>query len=1050
MGKTYEVAFKLGGELTSSFKNAFSDAEGTMKSLGVAATAIGSVVGISELASQLIEADDAMAKLSAQTGTYGAEMEALSDISENLFKGNYGESFEDINLALANVKQNIKGLDNGELEKMTGDALIYADTFDSDVNEVTRAANNMMTNFGIESSKAMDLFAKGAQNGLDFSGEMLDNVAEYSPLFAQMGYSAEEYFGILERGSAAGVYNLDYVNDVMKEFQIRTKDGSKTTSDAMDLMSSSTQKVWTEFLKGNGTVSDVASTVVSELKGMDNQVMASQIGVSLFGTKWEDLETDAIYAMLGTTDAMSDFEGTMQKVNETRFDTFGSAIQGIGRIMFMDLVYPIGESLLPILSDTANYLNNNLSGAIETAKNTIVELMPVITGAATAFVAFQTVSFATMAIGKLQFAMKLLLNPMTRASTLVRIWTKVQAILNATLLANPIGLVIAVLAGLTVGLITAYKMSDTFRAKVDAAFLAVKDTVTSTIEYIETTSVDMWNGLVDSVNGIGDKIASALNIELSSKVSEIVSGFVESFKAGLSSLPGIISMIAPIATKIGLSFLGISGPAGLVIGLIVSVGGWLYRLSQTNDGVAQAFSNAWESVKTTFAPIVQVFKDGFQQLATEIGPQLSETMNVISESIIALGPSFSELGSTLVQLGLLIFSTWSSTIGQLSTTVLPMLLQGFQMIFPMILTLLQMVVPIIVQLFISIIPVIIQIAQLVIPMILQAIQLVFPIVLTIIQTVLPIFASLLMAVASIILQLAQVIIPLILTVIQAVFPIILSIIQAIIPVITVILQGLVMIINSVLIPAINGIMAVVQFVFPFIQMIIQNALAIINGIIQAAMALLQGDWGGAWDAILGIATDIMHNIIDFFTSIDLFEVGSKIINGLINGIKSMAGAVVGAIAGLIPEPIRGAVTKVVGAIPGFAIGGVVSSPTMAMIGEGGDTESIIPWNNSKRSLDLWTQTGHAIGAFNAGSERVQTAQTVGTFSANKPSPLAVNSSSVKSNNQQTITIQLSPTIVIQGDNVDRSEIQSQFDKSNESMIDQLKDYFKNEGRLAFE
>lgn len=62
---------------------------------------------------------------------------------------------------------------------------------------------------------------------------------------------------------------------------------------------------------------------------------------------------------------MEGFEGAMAKVNEVRFDTFGKAIQGIGRILFMDLVYPIGDAVLPVLNLFANYLSNNLPGAIK-------------------------------------------------------------------------------------------------------------------------------------------------------------------------------------------------------------------------------------------------------------------------------------------------------------------------------------------------------------------------------------------------------------------------------------------------------------------------------------------------------------------------------------------------------------------------------------------------------------------------------------------------------------------------------------------------------------
>ena len=56
-------------------------------------------------------------------------------------------------------------------------------------------------------------------------------------------------------------------------------------------------------------------------------------------------------------------------------------------------------------------------------------------------------------------------------------------------------------------------------------------------------------------------------------------------------------------------------------------------------------------------------------------------------------------------------------------------------------------------------------------------------------------------------------------------------------------------------------------------------------------------------------------------------------------------------------------------IPKFAIGGIVSSPTVAMIGEGGYSEAVIPLNNDMNSLNLWEKTGRLIGAYeNAGSQ----------------------------------------------------------------------------------
>lgn len=51
-----------------------------------------------------------------------------------------------------------------------------------------------------------------------------------------------------------------------------------------------------------------------------------------------------------------------------------------------------------------------------------------------------------------------------------------------------------------------------------------------------------------------------------------------------------------------------------------------------------------------------------------------------------------------------------------------------------------------------------------------------------------------------------------------------------------------------------------------------------------------------------------------------------------------------------------------GKIQKYATGGIVSSPTLAWVGEGNDAETIIPHNKTQRSLNLWEQTGKLIGA----------------------------------------------------------------------------------------
>ncbi|MGR5989459.1 hypothetical protein ACT7C6_02270 [Bacillus paranthracis] len=47
--------------------------------------------------------------------------------------------------------------------------------------------------------EALDVITAGLQSGLDKSGEFTDNLAEYTPLFKQAGFTSGEMLNILKK-----------------------------------------------------------------------------------------------------------------------------------------------------------------------------------------------------------------------------------------------------------------------------------------------------------------------------------------------------------------------------------------------------------------------------------------------------------------------------------------------------------------------------------------------------------------------------------------------------------------------------------------------------------------------------------------------------------------------------------------------------------------------------------------------------------------------------------------------------------------------------------
>lgn len=117
-------------------------------------------------------------------------------------------------------------------------------------------------------------------------------------------------------------------------------------------------------------------------------------------------------------------------------------------------------------------------------------------------------------------------------------------------------------------------------------------------------------------------------------------------------------------------------------------------------------------------------------------------------------------------------------------------------------------------------------------------------------------------------------------------------------------MGIIKGIFEVIWPIISG---VVKIAWGIIKTVTQTSMDLVLGIIQLALKLIKGDWEGAWETIKQIAIDIMGNIVGFFQDIDLFDIGSDIIQGLIDGLGSMKDAIKGKVeflASLVPDGLK--------------------------------------------------------------------------------------------------------------------------------------------------
>lgn len=378
--KAQKAADELGNEIENSGNQAesaggkFSGLSGILGGLGgamstgiavvgTAAAAIGTAVvaGLGYTVSQADAAKGAMNDFCAATGTAKEDAEAYRQVMENIYNGNYGEGFEDIAAAMTEIKQQAGDLGADELEKMTTNALTLRDTFDMDVAESTRAATQLMQQFGLTSTEAYNLIAQGAQNGLNQNGDLLDVINEYSNQYSQAGLSAEDMFNSIQNGAETGVWSIDKMGDAFKEFNIRMNDG--TANEYLTSLGLNADEVVGKFQAGGDSAAEAMSQISEALQNCDNETLQYQAGVGLMGTMWEDMGADACTSLMNVEGQISKTADAMGQINAVKYDTFGEAMQGAGRILQTSFIMPIGEQALPIFSKFANELQSGAAAA---------------------------------------------------------------------------------------------------------------------------------------------------------------------------------------------------------------------------------------------------------------------------------------------------------------------------------------------------------------------------------------------------------------------------------------------------------------------------------------------------------------------------------------------------------------------------------------------------------------------------------------------------------------------------------------------------------------
>ena len=638
-------------ELADSVEKAGDSAENSSGGFSVLKGALANLVseGINKVLDGLkdltTDSSNAYSRFAAATGTATDAMDEYQTAIENVYKNNFGDSLEDVAGKMAKVKEITGEIDPTNLQTMTEKAMTLEDVFGMDMSESLRGVQSLMDHFGISSEEAFDLMSSGAQQGLNYSDELGDNIAEYAGKFAEAGFSADEYFQYLQNGSQGGAYNLDKVNDSLNEVTTRLADG--TIEGALDSFDSNTQEVFKAWQNGKVTQQDVVNAIVQNIKNTTNEQDKMNLAATAFGTMAEDGGTKFIESLSSVGDSFDNVKGKADELADIKYDTPQSALQGIGRTLKVDMLQPIVDKLMPYLNKAAAWVTANLPAITQKVMDIGVKIKDeVVPAVKNVFEWIQKLSPVIAAVGT-AIAGLALVGFIQNFKTIIastKLWTAAQWLLNAAMSANPIALVVIAIAALVAAFVVLWNKSESFRnfwINLWDNVKAVASTAWEAITGFFSAAWDTIKAVWDVVLGYFQTLWAGIQTTFS-VVSEVLSGF---FSAAWNAIKAIWDFVVGY-------YQGIWNGIKAVFSVVSSVLTEFFSAAWNGikgiwDAVSGYFSGIWESVKSVFSGVESWFQSIFSAAWTAVQGVFSNFGSFFQGLWDTIKSTFSNLGSSL-------------------------------------------------------------------------------------------------------------------------------------------------------------------------------------------------------------------------------------------------------------------------------------------------------------------------------------------------------------------------------------------------------------------
>ena len=547
--------------------------------------------------------EKAMSGVQAITGATGAEFEKLRETAIDLgattafSSGEVAEAMTEMAKAGWSTTQIIDGM-AGVLDATaaSGESLATVSTIVADA----------ITGFGLsakDSARVADLMTQAANSGTIGVSDLGESYKYVAPLAQSMGLSIEDVTTALSAMSMAGIKGSqagtslrtvlanmakpsDTVANAMEDLgiEIANADGSfKSLDEIITIMR-------TSF---NGLTDDQKAYYATALAGKEG--MSGLI--SLLNLTQE--EYDALTASMNNcTGVAGETAAVMQDNLQSKVEQLGGALES--------LAIKLSEYVIPFLTG----LVEKITAAVDafTNMNPIVQKAVLVIGGILA-----VAGPILIVIGKLITAVGTIMTVIPKLAGVINTVKTAVLALNATMLANPIFLIIAAITALVAAFIYLWNTNEDFRQFwIDlwenikevaiAVWTAIKEFFVSAWEAISNAAQTIWNGIKNFFSALWEGIKTIFTTVLN-VISTIVTTYFNIYKTIITT---VFNAIKTVITTVLNAIKTVITTVWNTIKTIFTT-----ALNTIKSVVSGAFNAMWNGIKNTVSGIVNTIKTGF-------------------------------------------------------------------------------------------------------------------------------------------------------------------------------------------------------------------------------------------------------------------------------------------------------------------------------------------------------------------------------------------------------------------------------------------------------